>query len=328
MKKIRLGILSAGRIVSRIMPDMHNLKNVEITAIAARDLERAQEAAKQYNIETAYGSYLELAESDKVDLVYIATPHPFHKEQAIMMMEHGKNVICEKPMTVNDKEAQEMIDCARKNNVFLMEAMWTRFLPCMEKIVSLIKEGAIGEVGNIFGQFSWYAGKDYDPKERNFNPELAGGALLDLGVYPLMISMHILGSEPKTVQSLCRISKEGVDMHTSVQMQYENGAIAQFFCGMDTCGDDYMEIFGSKGYIKIPGSWHPKKFTLCVNGEEQEFAFNETTEAYHYEFDHAAKCILEGFKESPVMPLDESLKTSEICTKIRYEHKIIYPNVI
>ena len=117
-------------------------------------------------------------------------------------------------------------------------------------------------------------------------------------------------------------------MHTSVQMQYENGAIAQFFCGMDTCGDDYMEIFGSKGYIKIPGSWHPKKFTLCVDGEEQVFEFNETTEAYHYEFDHAAKCIMEGLKESPVMPLDESLKTSEICTKIRYEHKIIYPNEI
>lgn len=325
MKKIRLGIIGAGGIVSRVMKDMHRLENMEITAIAARDLQRAQAAAEQYHIPRAYGSYLELAQSSEVDLAYIATPHNFHAEQAMMLMRHGKHVICEKPMALNPCQVQQMIDCARKNGVFLMEAMWTRFQPCVQKIMQIIQDGVIGDVRHVFGEFSWCAGA-YDPASRLFDPALAGGALLDLGVYPLMVSMQILGSEPETVQSLCRKTPEGVDMHTSVQMQYPNGAIAQFFCGMDACGNDYMQIFGAKGHIMVPGFWKPSAFTLCVNGQEQQtFDFDYADEPYHYEFDHAAACILQGLTESPVMPLAESLKASRICTEIRHHHGIYYP---
>lgn len=325
MKKIRLGILGAGRIVARVMADMHRLEHVEITAIAARDLARAQEAAASYRIPHAYGSYLELAQSPEVDLVYIATPHPFHAEQAMLMMCHGKHVICEKPMAVNDREVQQMIDCARANGVFLMEAMWTRFLPCVQELVRLIREGVIGEVRNIFGEFSWYCGNP-DPADRLFDPALAGGALLDLGVYPLMLSMQLLGNEPETVQSLCRKAQTGVDMHTSVQMQFPGGAVAQFFCGMDARGNDYMQIFGTKGYILLPACWHPKAFTLCLKGQpDQLLTFDQGDEAYHYEFDHAAQCIQQGLTESPVMPLHESLAASRVCTAIRHEHGIIYP---
>ena len=325
MKKIRLGILGAGRIVARVMKDMHLAQNVEITAIAARDLIRAQEAARQYHIPHAYGSYLELAQSPEVDLVYITTPHPFHMEQSILMMENGKHVICEKPMTISHHQTQRIMDCARKNNVFLMEAMWTRFLPSVRELMRLIREGAIGEVRNVFGQFSWSA-LDYDPEDRVFNPALAGGALLDLGVYPLMMCMHILGSDPEKVQSMCRISREGVDMHTSVQMQYPNGTIAQFSCGMDAESNDSMQIFGSKGYISMPLHWQPKCFTLCPMGQdEKHFTFDDPGEPYHYEFDHAAECILQGLTESPIVPLEESLAASRICTAIRHEHGIVYP---
>ena len=153
-KKIRLGMLGAGRIVERVMADMHRLENVEITVIAARDLERAKEAADRYGIPYAYGSYLELAQSSEVDLVYIATPHPFYAQQSILMMNHGKHVICEKPMAINHYEVQQMMDCAKKNNVFLLEAMWTRFLPCVQEAVRMVKDGVIGEVKNVFGEFS------------------------------------------------------------------------------------------------------------------------------------------------------------------------------
>ena len=323
--KIRLGILGAGRIVGRVMPDMHRLENVEITAIAARDLERAQEAAARYHIPHAYGSYLELAQSREVDLVYIATPHPFHVEQAMLMMNHGKHVICEKPMTINQDETQQMIDCARENGVFLMEAMWTRFLPCVQELMRMIQDGVIGEVKQVFGEFSWSA-QGYDPEDRVFNPALAGGALLDLGVYPLMLCMQLLGSAPEKVQSLCRKSAEGIDMNTSVQMQFAGGAVAQFFCGMDAQGNDVMQIFGTKGHIIVPACWHPMAFTLCQDGQpEQLFTFDQGEEAYHYEFDHAARCIQQGLQESPVMPLAESLIASRICTEIRYEHGILYP---
>lgn len=326
MKKIRLGIVSAGAIVARVMKDMHLLKNVEITAIAARDLERAQAAAAEYGIPHAYGSYQELAESAEVDLAYIATPHPFHAEQAMLMMRHGKHVICEKPMAIDHHQVQQMIDCARENHVFLMEAMWTRFQPCVQALLQQIREGAIGQVQNVFAEFSWSCGGSYDPTGRLFNPALAGGALLDLGVYPLLFCMQLLGSEPEKVQSLCRSTPEGVDINTSVQMQFPGGAIAQFFCGMDACGADHMHIYGTEGHIALEGFWKPKAFTVYAEGKEaQVCTFPQETEPYHYEFDHAADCILQGLKESPVIPLAESLKAAKLCTEIRHEHGIHYP---
>lgn len=326
MQKVRLGILGAGRIVARIMADLPRAEGIELTAIAARDLSRAQEAAQQYGAPYAYGSYLELAQSDKVDLVYIATPHPFHAEQAMLMMRHGKHVLCEKPMAVNDREVQRMIDCARENNVFLMEAMWTRFLPCVQELARVVWEGEIGEVRNLWGEFSWYA-SSYDPQDRVFNPALAGGSLLDTGVYPLMLCTQFLGCEPTVLQSLCRKSPEGIDLNTSVQMQYANGAIAQLFCGMDARGNDWLQLFGTKGYIKMPNCWHPMRFTLCLKGQpEQEFTFAQEHEGHHYEFDHAARCIQQGLLESPVMPLSESLAVSKICTAVRREHGIVYPS--
>ncbi len=326
MKKIRLGIVGAGAIVARVMKDMHLSENIEITAIAARDLSRAQAAADRYHIPHAYGSYLELAQSSEVDLAYIATPHSFHAEQAMLMMRHGKHVICEKPMAIDHTQVQQMIDCANENHVFLMEAMWTRFQPCIRTLMQMLGDGVIGDVRNIFGEFSWSCEGSYDPTSRLFDPALAGGALLDLGVYPLMLSMQVLGSEPETLQSLCRKTAEGVDINTSIQMQYPGGAIAQFFCGMDACGNDYMQLYGTKGHIILPGFWRADRFTVCRPGQEDQLlTFDLPNEPYHYEFDHAAECIRNGLTESPLMPLAESLQAAKLCTEIRHRHGIFYP---
>ena len=323
--KIRLGILGTGRIVARVMADLPNAENVELKAIASRTREGAEAAAAKFGAPLALAGFEAMAECDEVDLVYVALPNPFHAKYACLMMEHGKHVLCEKPMAVNGPEAEQIIACAREHQVFLMEAMWTRFMPAYQKMRELIRAGEIGEVRHVSGDFN-YAMPEYDPKDRVFDPAMAGGALLDVGVYPLMACTDLLGWNPVRVQGLCAKTAEGVDMRTSLQMQYENGATAQIFCGMDVRSNNMLRVHGAKGYIEMPESWHPTSFTLHAKGKpDQEFAFPPEHEGHHYEFDYAAHCIREGLRESPVIPWAESRAVAEICTRVRQENGIFYP---
>ena len=321
---IRLGILGPGRIVDRVMVDMHNAKEIEVTAVASRSPERARKAAGRYGIPHVYGSYEELAESPFVDLVYIATPHPFHKEQSMLMMRHGKHVLCEKPMTVNDAEAEAMIACARKNNVFLMEAMWTRCMPAMKKARELAGSGAIGQIRHIDGNFSFVGA--YNEEDRVYAKDLAGGALLDLGIYPLMGITGFLGWEPARATAFAAPAPTGVDMRLCAQLLYASGATAQFFCGMDADADQRMAVYGSDGWLEIPDFWHPHTVILHRSGKEDEiFDYPPENEGHHYEFDHAAECITAGLKESPLVTLKETLAVSRLCTQLRGEVGVIYP---
>ena len=169
---LRVGVLGPGRIVRRVMKDFHAGQGYELTAVASRSPERAREAAREYGAKYAFGSYDELAACQEVDLVYIAVPHPFHCPLALRMMEHGKHVLCEKPMALNEDETRRMTECARAHGVFLMEAMWTRFFPAMRKMVSLVRAGAVGQVNHIYSVFS--GASVYDPASRAFDPALGG----------------------------------------------------------------------------------------------------------------------------------------------------------
>lgn len=321
---IRLGIVGPGRIVSRVMPDMVNAKEIEITAIASRNKERLEAAAKKYNIPCAYSSYEEMAASDKVDLVYIAIPHPFHCETACLMMQHGKNVICEKPMAVNDREAERMIQCARENDVFLMEAMWTRLVPAMLKAKELVNAGVIGEIRHMYADFGYIG--TYDEKDRAYARELAGGALLDLGVYPLMAMTDFMGWKHIKASALAHKMPTDADMRMSVQLMFDNGTTGQFFCGMDVVGEQAMLLYGTEGIIKLPRFWSADTVIVQRDGcEEEIYRFPHEFEDFHYEFDHAAQCIQNGLKESPVVSLEESLAISRICTELRKETGILYP---
>lgn len=321
---IRLGIVGPGRIVERVMPDMVNSTEIEITAVASRSYARAEAAARKYNIPYIYGSYEELAASDRVDLAYIALPHPFHCETACLMMRHGKHVICEKPMAVNDAEAARMIRCAEENHVFLMEAMWTRFVPATQKAKELIAQGAIGQLRHMYADFSYRAA--YDEKDRTFAMDLAGGALLDLGVYPLMAMTNYVGWKPIKASALAHRAPTGADMRMSVQLLFENGVTGQFFCGMDVTSGQSMLLYGTEGTIEIPAFWEASTVILRRNGcEEEIFRYPHTFENFHYEFDHAAQCIQQGKTESPVVPLAESLAVSRICTELRKQTGILYP---
>lgn len=321
---VRLGILGTGRIVDRVMADMANAKEIIPAAIASRNADRARAAAERFGIPLSYGSYEEMAESADVDLVYIATPHPCHIDNAMMMMRHGKHVICEKPMAVNDAETAAMIACAKENGVFLMEAMWTRFMPANIRAKELADSGAIGTLRHLCGNFS-YPGT-YDVNDRVYALDMAGGALLDLGIYPLMEIMMFLGPEPEKMTAYTHKAPNGADMRTSAQLLYPSGATAQFFCGMDAAAEQTMNVYGSKGWLEIRDFWHPTRFILHRSGEnDQVFEFAPENEGHHYEFDHAARCITQGLTESPAVPLSETLAASRICTAMRREMDLVYP---
>ncbi len=325
MDKIRVGVVGPGRIVSRVMKDFHLAEHAELTAVASRSLERAQQAAAAYGAKYAFGSYEELAACDEVDLAYIATPHPFHCEQAMLMMEHGKHVLCEKPMSISARQTRMMIDCARRNHVFLMEGMWTRCFPAYKAMKAVIARGDIGKIKHVYALFSSRA-TDVDPQNRLFNPSLAGGALLDIGVYPLMAATDLLGYEPESIQCLHRLTETNVDAGMSIQLQYASGATAQLMTSIDTCAPSVMHVYGTEGYITIDHFWHPDSFTVVrPDGSHNVQRFTTWNEGFFHEFDEAAHCIDCGLVESPLMTHGESLAVSQLCDRLRHEAGVYYP---
>lgn len=322
-QNIRVGVMGPGRIVRRVMKDFHKGQGYELAAIASRSIERAEAAAEEYGAKLAFGSYEELAVCDEVDLVYIAVPHPFHCAAAMLMMEHGKHVICEKPMALNERETRQMAACARENHVFLMEAMWTRCFPATREMVAQINAGAIGNIRHIYSVFSSHA--EEDPESRAFSPALGGGALLDIGVYPLMACTLLLGAEPERVQGACCYASTGVDMRMAMQLLYSNGATAQLMGGMDAKAPSHLLVYGTKGHILMNDFWHPTSFTLHGADGDKEFSFPPENEGFHHEFEEAARCIREGLMESPLVPLDESIAVARITEQLRRDAGIVYP---
>ena len=323
-KNVRVGVLGPGRIVRRVMKDFHKGRGYELAAVASRSLERAQAAAREYGAPRAFGSYEALAACPEVDLVYIAVPHPFHCPLALQMMDAGKHVICEKPLALNERQARAMADRAREKGVFLMEAMWTRFFPAMKKMVSLVKGGAIGQVNHVYSVFSGAA--DYDPKSRAFDPALGGGALLDIGVYPLMAATQLLGWEVESVQGACQYAPSGVDARLAAQLKFPGGATAQIMGGMDACAPSHLLVYGTEGFVVMEDFWHPTSFTLAGrDGRREEYRFPAENEGFHYEFEEAARCVRAGLAESPLMTHEESIAVSRVCDALRREAGIAYP---
>lgn len=320
MEKVRIGVIGLGRIFHRVMADLENFEGCELYALAARDLGRAQAEAERYHARKAYGSYEELVSDPDVELVYIATPHVFHKEHTLLALEHGKHVICEKPFALNAAEAEEMVRKAREKGLFLMEAMWTRFLPAWEKLRSMKDAGELGTIRNIQGNFAYAA--PYDRASRLYAPELAGGALMDVGIYLLSMGSYLLGDDGvNDVRVLCRPTRDGVDGSMAIQLSWENGASAQYFCAVDTMGTDGMKLYTDKMAIDIPHFWYATSFTAG----RQEYSFPPEHEGHAHQFVHAAKMIRHGRTESEVMPLDETLRLMRRMDAIRRDAGIRYP---
>lgn len=320
---LKFAILTAGNIASHMAETVSQMKNegIECYAVAARSLDRAKALAQRHGFAVAYGSYEALFEDETVDLVYIGSPHSHHYEQAKAALEHGKHVLCEKPMTVNAAQAQELFALAKARGLFLMEATWTRFMPFVPALRDVLSSGVIGEVQTLTCSF----GVPVFDRERMAKPELAGGALLDLGIYPLTMAAIALG-EPKEICGVCTKTALGVDGQNSISLSYDSGAVACLTSSMHTTMDNCAVLYGTRGKIVIPEFWHAEGFTVYpTDSEPKEYVFPHDFTGYEYEVRCAAKAIAQGQTECPELPHAETLRILQQMDTLRKAWRLSYP---
>lgn len=323
MKPFKWGVLAPGTIAHRFAQGLLTIEDAVPHAVGSRDLGRAQAFADQYGFHKAYGSYEELARDPEVDAIYVATPHPMHEAAVITCLDAGKAVLCEKPFAVNQTQAGRMIAKAREQGVFLMEAMWTRFLPAIRKAAELLSSGAIGSVRHVTADFSFHA--EVDPDSRLFAPALAGGSLLDVGIYNLALCSMVYGRQPEQIQSILTMGDTGVDEAAYVQLGYPGGAGAQVFSAIRFDSTHEAMIYGTEGFLRIPGYWHASE--LALNNREGERSFHLPYEASGFQFEimEVMACMAAGQTESPLMPLAETLALARTMDSIRKANGLIYP---
>lgn len=311
---MKLGILGAGGIASTMAKTVAGMKDVEAYAVAARDLERARVFAQKYEVKKAYGSYEEMLADDEVGLVYIATPHSHHYLHAKMCLEAGKYVLCEKAFTVNAEQAQKLFDLAKEKKLLITEAIWTRYMPSRKMINDIIKSGVIGEVTAVTANLSYTVSH----VERIRKPELAGGALLDVGVYPINFASMVLGDKVKDVKATA-IFQNGVDILDSIAMVFEGDRMATLQCGAREISDRMGSIFGTRGYMQVQNINNPEKITVfdTEHKEVASYVVPEQISGYEYEVESCMKAIQEGKLECPEMPHAETIRIMKIMDDIR-----------
>lgn len=320
--QVRWGIIGPGKIAKKFADAMTRVPGNSLHAVASRDLSRAEAFAKTFGAPQAYGSYEQLARDKQVDVVYVATPHAFHKAHSILCMQHGKAVLCEKPMSVNYAATQVMVDVARAQGVFLMEAFWTRFMPLTHALEELLRKGAIGEVKYVRADFGVSFG--FDTESRIFNLDLGGGSLLDVGVYPLFLVLLVLG-KPHDIKSAVVKSKTGSDDLMNALLTYENGCVANILSSTNCKTPQTADIIGTTGSIHIPAAWwKTQSLTLTTRGETINVEGKYPGNGYEFEIAEVQRCLADGKKESDLLPLSFSLLMSEVVETILKQHDITY----
>jgi len=324
-KKIRWGIVGTGWIAHLFAEGLSVLKDTEIAAVASRTKGAAEKFAAEFGVPNRHIGSESLAGDKDVDIAYIATPHPMHKDDTINCLAGGKAVLCEKPFAMNSAEAVQMIMCARKKNLFLMEAMWMYFFPAMAKVRQLVADGAIGEVRLVQGNFC--IRREWDPEHRLLNLGLGGGALLDVGVYNVALAQMIYGKRPERINSMAHIGKTGVDEQSSMIFGYEGGAMAVLTCAVQTETLFEATIYGTDGYIKIPHMFfQPDRIIVKAGqGQEKEIKFERLGNGYSYEAAEVMRCLRDGEVECPIMPLDASIAIMKTMDQVRQQWGLVYP---
>ncbi len=321
--KIRWAILGAGKIAHKFAQDFAVIKNAELIAVASSDAERAKEFAAKYNIPQCM-SYDELYSSDSVEAVYIATTHNFHHEQTLACLQHGKAVLCEKPITVNQQQFEELAQVAREKKVFLMEAMWTYFLPAIIKAKQWIVDGRIGSIKALQADFGF--SMEFNPEGRLYNIKLAGGALLDLGIYPIAFANFFMNQQPDSIMASGIIGPTHVDESTGIVLKYGN-VVASLFTTMVAKTQVKAFVYGDKGYIEIPMFFKAPEASLYNEEMQlvQTFKDSRSTHGYNFETQEVTDCLLKGMTESSVMPLSASQRLQEIMMEVRRQVGLVYP---
>jgi predicted dehydrogenase len=326
MKPIQWGIMGCGGIANLFARSLNVIEEGELLAGASRTPGRADAFAKIHGMERVYTEYDALLADPDVDAIYVATTHNFHYENVKQCLESGKHVLCEKPFTLNAVQAQELVDLAREKNCFLMEAMWTRFLPAIVKLQELLAEGVIGEVQAVRADFC-AGGNEFSKDHRMRNKALAGGALLDLGVYPITFADIVFDDAPTRIQSSAFIGDTGVDDRSFYQLDYPDGRYAQLSSSFSHASPNEGLVFGTKGFIRVPQFWMTQALEIHRHGEEPEmlsFPY-EDGENFKYEIDHAMKCIRNGKLESDVHPLSKMVSIMQTMDTLRTQWGLKYP---
>ncbi len=321
-KTIKWGIVGAGKIANKFAEAIKNVEGAHLTSVASRNEERGREFAHRHNIKNIFVGYEEMAKSDLVDAVYIATPHPMHKPCAKIFLNAKKHVLCEKPVCVNAKEAIELTECATQNGVFLMEAMWTRFLPAIREAVLIANSGEIGEIRGVSADFCYSLG--YDKKIKVYCNDLAGGSLLDVGVYGLNFAAIFLGDNVEDICSIADVSY-GVDCHTNILMKYANGSIASVSSALNVKKPATGCIFGTKGYITLPQFYGAQEIIVNVNNNEKRIVRPYIGNGFEEEIIEACNCIQDGKLQSDIMPMSESIRILKQMDYIRNKINLKYP---
>ncbi len=321
-------VIGTGTIVKKFIKGLSAVSDAKVYAVCSRDLSRAENFAKEYGIEKSFGSCEEMVKDDNIDCVYIGVPHALHKEYMEICIKNHKNVLCEKPFTINAKEAKEIADLARANKVFVMEAMWTKYLPVIQKVKEYIDTGVIGKLSGIEASFGFFT--ETDITNRLFDINLGGGALLDIGVYPLSLAVFFMGRLLDEVKSKASLGDTGVDEvnHMELTFRTEYGEIKATLASAlkENQGADAV-VFGAKGRIVIPDFFQADKaYVYSLSGDLVEtISVPHLSNGYEYEAVEVQNCIREGKLESKVHTLDDTIAIFEIADAMRNDWGLIYP---
>ncbi|MFJ6630090.1 Gfo/Idh/MocA family protein [Streptomyces sp. NPDC091376] len=322
---VRWGVLATGGIAASFTAALRTMPDAEVVAVASRTQTSARAFADRFGIPRAYGDWDMLAADEDVDVVYVATPHSAHRAAAGLCLEAGKAVLCEKAFTLNTAEAAELVALARSRGLFLMEAMWMYCNPVVRRLAELVRDGAIGEVRTVQADFGLAGPFTADHRLRD--PELGGGALLDLGVYPVSFAQLLLG-EPDHIQAHALLSDEGVDLNTGMLLGWSDpGASALLSCSVVADTPMTAAVTGSAGRIELPrGFFFPERFVLHRDGRDpEEYAPGNDRQSLRYEAAEVMRCLRAGETESPLVPLDGSLAVMRTLDAVRDRIGVRYP---
>lgn len=317
MKNIKWGIIGLGGIANKFAQAITKMENTKLIAVASRTKEKSEIFGTNYEVakEKCYGSYEEIVKDPDVDAIYIALPNSLHKELSLLCLKNKKAVLCEKPVTMNEKEVIEVINCAKENNVFFMEAMKTRFLPVHKEVKRIIDNNELGEVRLIQADFGFFS--EFDEANRLFHKELGGGALLDVGVYPISYGMWILGNKPEKVLSSYNIGLTGVDENVSAIIKYKSGQEIHIYGAINLNTAREATIVGTKGIIKIPRFSSGDKLKIFINNEEKTFEFPFSINGFEYQIEEVNKSIRNNEIQSKIMSFEDSIAVMRVLDIIK-----------
>lgn len=320
---MKIGILGTGRLLDKVAPTLQALECTELYAIASKSPERAQSRKAEYGFKKAYGSYEELLCDPEVELVYVITPHSRHYEDIMAAMKHGKPVLCEKPFTVNARQARAVRAYSKENRIFAAEAIWTRYMPSVKMIKEAMESGIIGEIMALSANLHY----PITYKKRIVDPALAGGALLDVGVYGINFASMFFGDDIERVESSVQMMESGVDAQENITLFYRDGKMAAISAGVLSRSDRKGIIYGSKGYIVVENINDPQSVAV-YDEDDRLLIFSSVPDqisGYEYEYMEAVESVKKRMTGCPSMPLDETIRMLEIMDELRASWGLVYP---